>query len=124
MLTPTTDPTPSQLRVFALTSLVFGAIIAVVGSRWLAAPLLLTGIVGTLLPTWVRGIYRAAMLITRPIGFVVSQIMLAILYFLVVVPIAAALRLTGYDPLQRKSPGKWTPLDQGARSKRRYLRQY
>ena len=124
MLSPTTDPTRSQLRVFALTSLVVGAVIAVIGSRWIAAPLLLTGLVGTAMPLWVGGTYRAAMFITRPIGFVVSQIMLAVLYFLVVVPIAGMLRLTGYDPLQRKSPGQWIAVDRTAHSRRRYLRQY
>jgi len=122
--------------VFAATSLVVGATLFALAWRsapliwtkpsslWLAAVLVAVGLAGVAAPRAVRHIYKIAMFITRPIGFVVAQVMLAILYFLVVVPLALVLRLTNYDPLQRKPPGRWIPVSRKAESKRRYLRQY
>jgi ABC-type uncharacterized transport system permease subunit len=39
---------------------------------------------------------------TYPVGFVVSYVVLAVVYFLVLTPIGLAMRLFGHDPLTRK----------------------
>jgi len=130
------EPTRPQLRVFAGTSLGVGAVLGLVALRssepflsephgWLSLALLLVGAVGTVSPPTVRGVYRVAMLITRPIGFVVAQVILALLYFLLVVPLGLLLRLFHHDPLRRRPPGAWIPRDRDAPvDKRRVFRQY
>jgi hypothetical protein len=51
--------------------------------------------------------------VTFPIGWVVSQIMLAVMYFAILTPLAVWFRLRGRDLLARKpAPGRasfWTP---------------
>jgi hypothetical protein len=42
------------------------------------------------------------MLIALPIGWVVSHVLLALIYFVVFTLIGVTMRLTGHDPLQRK----------------------
>ena len=46
---------------------------------------------------------------TYPVGFVISHVVLALVYFLVLTPIGLTMRLFGHDPLSRK-------FDPGARS--------
>lgn len=76
---------------------------------------------------WVRPVYLGWMLAVFPIGWVVSHLVLAAVYFGVFWPIGLALRLTGYDPLQlRPSPDRtsyWTKRP-SAPSAERYFRQY
>ena len=49
-----------------------------------------------------RMIYVSLMAATLPIGFVVSFILLAAFYFLLLTPLALVFRLIGRDPLHRK----------------------
>ena len=49
-----------------------------------------------------RIIYRGLILVTLPIGYVVSFILLAAFYFLLLMPVGLAFRLFGRDPLGRK----------------------
>lgn len=49
-----------------------------------------------------RMIYVSLMVATLPIGFVVSFILLAAFYFLLLTPLALVFRLIGRDPLHRK----------------------
>ena len=136
MFAPTGDPTRPQLRVFAGLSLIIGSVLVFLAWRegplvwnrpsslWFSTVLLPTGLVGTIAPTLVRGVYKAAMTITRPIGFVVAQVMLAVLYYLILFPLALLLRITGYDPLHKKPPARWVAVPEQTKSKRRYFRQY
>ena len=68
---------------------------------WLGGIGLITGIACMLAPRAVRPLYLAWMALGCCIGFVVSNVVLAAIYFLVVTPIGLALRLAGRDPLQR-----------------------
>jgi ABC-type uncharacterized transport system permease subunit len=62
-----------------------------------------------------------------PIGWVVSHVLLAVVYYLVVTPTGVALRLVGRDPLQRRRDGDrqsfWIKRD-GEPEVESYFRQY
>lgn len=49
-----------------------------------------------------RGLFVALSLVAIPIGFVLSHVLIAAIYYLVLTPIALALRLTGRDVLGMK----------------------
>lgn len=69
--------------------------------------LLLIGVAAWIRPEWFRGVYRSGMMASGWLGERVGQVLLTVIYFLFVVPLGWALRLAGYDPLdRRKPPGK------------------
>ena len=134
MFEPKGPMTRSQLRVFSACCVVLGSVLAWPAIReaawppdhtvqWVGVVFALVGSLGLLLPPAVRPVYRGAMVVTRPIGFVVAQILLAVLYFVVLTPIALVLRIFGHDPLQRRPPGHWRPATQDV-DLRRAFRQY
>lgn len=53
-----------------------------------------------------RAFYRALAVATVPIGFVVSHVLMALIYYLVVTPIALVFRLMGRDELRLKKDSK------------------
>ena len=130
------DPTARELRWFGPLLALF---VAVVGSiaRWqFDAPTLsvvLWSAGGLLAAVYVLVrpsrllIYRGWIYATYPIGWVVSHLVLAAVYYLVVTPIGLAMRLTGRDPLsrrfEREAKTYWTarrrPTDTS-----RYFRQF
>ena len=132
----TRPPNRRVLRQFAALWLLFFLALAARHYFWRANPtaaLLLAGVAvliglpGLLHPPLVRWVFVAAMLAAFPIGWAVSLLALAVLYFLVLTPFAVFFRLRGRDHLGRKpAPGqstfwepKRTPLDL-----RSYFRQY
>jgi len=84
------------------------------------------GLPGTLFPELIRPVYMAAMAVTKPIGNVIGLIMLAIIYYGLLTPLAILFRLIGRDNLALRRPNAesyWIPkLEQ--RDPRSYLRQY
>jgi hypothetical protein len=82
---------------------------------------------GLLAPRVLRPILVVATLVTFPLGWVVSNAMLALLYYLIITPVGLIFRLFGRDVLrQRVEPGCETywearvpPVNPG-----QYLRQY
>ena len=52
-------------------------------------------------PEWLRSIYVGWMVLAFPIGWTVSQVMLAVMFFGLFTPIGLVFRLIGRDPLQR-----------------------
>ncbi len=73
----------------------------------------LLGVAGIVAPNCLRWLYVGWMVLVFPIGWVVFQTMLAILYFGVFTPIGWLMRLLGRDPLQlRPTPNAtsyWIP---------------
>jgi hypothetical protein len=67
---------------------------------WLVA--VLGRIVGLVRPQWLRWVFVGLMLITWPMGWVVSNLVLAIVYYGVLTPIGLLRRLRRPDPLGRK----------------------
>ena len=57
---------------------------------------------GLIFPPLVRPVYVAMMAVALPIGFVVSTILMVIIYYLILTPIGLAMRLFGYDPMRMR----------------------
>jgi hypothetical protein len=116
------DPSRTTLRQFAGLWLVFfgglalwqGPVRGQTGLASILAVLALTiGVLGLTRPESVRPIYVGWMVLAFPIGWTISQVMLAAMFFGLFTPIALASRLLGRDPLQRaRRPEResyWTP---------------
>jgi hypothetical protein len=136
MLDINLHPSERILRQFAAAWLV--VLIGLAANQWLmrgnariAAALLavavLVGGAGLVRPRAVRWLFVSSTIAAFPIGWVISQVMLFVLFIGVITPIALMFRLQGRDRLARKpAPGQdsyWKPKitteDIG-----RYLRQY
>jgi hypothetical protein len=104
------NPPPTTLRWFGVIQ---AAALAVIGGMiwWrFQAPLIGQGVLifaGVFLlayyaiPPLRRSLYLGAMYVTFPLGFVLSYVVLGLIYFVIFTVIGLALRLFGYDPLQR-----------------------
>jgi hypothetical protein len=58
-------------------------------------------VVGWLVPAFMRVVYLGLSYAAFPIGFVISHIVLAVVYYLIITPVGLAMRLFGYDPMER-----------------------
>ena len=136
------DEAPEQislktLRQFAGLCLgVFGLLFALSWYRhsghptkaaWIAAVLaVVVGIPGLISPDLIRPVFMTAMAITKPIGHVVSIIMLGVIYYGFLTPLAIFFRLIRRDNLARRRTEVttyWTPKPEPS-DLRSYLRQY
>jgi hypothetical protein len=105
------DPPLKVLRQFAgLCLLIFGGLAlweilkqGRMGYGGILAALALTiGPVGLVRPAWVRFIYVGWMVLAFPIGWTMSQVILATMFFGLFTPIAFAFRLLKRDTLHRR----------------------
>jgi hypothetical protein len=106
------NPSPKELRVFAVLQLIFFAIVAwlLLRQGWATTGWASTIFVGSVIvavtglfkPTWLRAMYVVWMAAVFPIGFVVSHVLMAAVFYLVVTPIGLIMRLVGHDPMHRK----------------------
>jgi hypothetical protein len=127
-------PEPRTLRAFAgLCLLCFGGLAALRLSRGhmdgrtmaLGVAALAIGIPGLLRPTLVRWIYTTWMAAAFPIGWTVSRVALAVLFYGCFTPIAVIFRLTGRDALRLRRTQRasyWTAKTR-ATSPDEYFRQ-
>jgi hypothetical protein len=60
------------------------------------------GLLALIKPSFIRPIYVGAMVITFPIGWVVSRVLLGLIYYGLITPIALVFRLIGRDALSLK----------------------
>lgn len=113
MIAPDWHPTQRQLRQFAAAALPAFALFAwmlwkATASATGAAVLLVIGAaifaVGLLAPRWVRPAYWFAVAVTLPIGWLISGLLLRLIYTLVFGSFGFALRALGHDPLLLKKP--------------------
>ena len=93
----------------------------------LAAAAVVVGGLGLALPTAIRPVYRGWMIAAFPIGWTVSRVMLAALFFGVFTPVAAVFKGMRRDALRlRRAEGAgtyWT-MEQSPDDLHRYFRQF
>jgi zinc transporter ZupT len=105
-------PNHKELRNFAIAALIASAVISLLlyvlkglAIHW-AAIIFAAGFIiflSSLVSTKItRIIYLGLILVTFPIGYVVSFILLSSFYFLLLTPLGLLFRLIGRDPLCRK----------------------
>ena len=128
-------PTGIDLRKFAASMVIgFGLIGGFVAWRngGIVAPVIrlwVTGIglaAGAMIPRIGTFVYLAVYMATGVIGYFVSRVMLAAIFFVIVTPLAFVLRLTGKDLLRlRKQRGQTEWMAHPARRDRQsYYRQF
>ena len=132
------NPSNKQLRQFSLllAALLVGLagwlawhshsalVVGGVGTAAVAA-----GLVGVLHPGLMRVVYVVWMAAAFPIGWVVSHLLLAAIYYLVITPIGVIMRMCGYDPVRRRFDRQaktyWKPReDQDRDDPKQYFKQY
>jgi Saxitoxin biosynthesis operon protein SxtJ len=126
-------PDRRTLRQFAGLCLTIFGLLGLMGllrgSGWSAVWLTMSltlGIPGLLRPEFLRPVFQTWMWLTRPVSWLVSRLMLIMVFFCIVTPIGLILRLFGHDPLKlRDSQANtwWTPR-KPVTDLRRYFRQY
>ena len=84
------------------------------------------GLLGWVRPQWLRPVFVGWMILVFPIGWLVSHLLLAVLFYGVFTPLGFLLRWSGKDPLRLRRP----VVDSFWQDKpvvtdlRRYFRQY
>lgn len=130
------DPSRKILRQFAGAWLVFflcwAAHQGLVKGRpqlglGLAVMAVGVGVLGLIRPGAVRWLFVGWMVLAFPIGWLISQVTLLVMFYGLITPIALFFRVTGRDPLCRRqttgASSYWTAKEQ-PRNLRRYFRQY
>ena len=78
-------------------------------------------------PQALRPVWVVLMVINYPIGWVITHVVMAIIFYLVVTPVGIIMRLTGRDPMERAfdrtAKTYWKPRRTDPDSAR-YFRQY
>jgi hypothetical protein len=127
-------PKPKVLRQFAGLWLVFFVGIAAwrawhgrTGLNTDVVALLgfVVGVAGLVAPAGVRYIYTAWMIAAFPIGWTVSRVVLAVVFYVIFTPVSWIFKAIGRDVLAIKRPrvaSYWTPKPR-ASSAEEYLRQ-
>jgi hypothetical protein len=130
-------PSPRELRQFAGFWLpaffgVAGSLIGYHSGSWtlpviLWSAALAVGSVGLVRPSFIRPVYTSWMWASLPVGWTVSHLMLAAVFFLVLTPIGLVARMFGYDPMKstfdRSAKTYWVPHNPGEEAGR-YFRQF
>jgi len=130
------NPPQRTLRQFAGLWLIIVGLLAfwqgLVRNRPIVAAVLLgvalvVGVLGLVWPRAVRPIYVGGMVLSFPIGWVVSQFILLLMFFGIFTPVALVFRLIGRDALHRdwrpEEPSYWTPKAAPSEP-RNYFRQF
>ena len=108
---PVEDVAASTVRQFAIIWLLFFGAVAARDIFWRGALVkgVLFAVISVAVPILTAvnlaiaaQLFKALTMLTRPIGEVVSRLLLAVIYFGVFTPLAFVLRLTGHDALARR----------------------
>jgi hypothetical protein len=84
------------------------------------------GLLGAVRPILLKPVFQGWMILVFPIGWVVSHVLLAGLFFGVFMPLGLILRSMGHDPLKLKKPvgNSYWQARSPQTDASRYLRQY
>jgi hypothetical protein len=130
------NPSKKDLRIFSLAFLAFLAFVGWIvarksGSAAAGAAVVSVGVViailGFTLPKAVRPVYVGLMIINYPIGWVVTHVVIAVIFYLVVTPLGVIMRLSGRDPMERgfdRSAKTYWKLRRTDTDSSRYFRQF
>lgn len=131
----TWQPDARELRRFAIAMLigffVLGSLSAWRAKGMGAGSLVLWSIgvvlaVAAFVPKLGRIAYLAVYLPTSIIGYVVSNVLLTLMFFLIITPLGIILKLMGKDVLQQRRPIRkthWTPVKE-SKNEDSYYRQF
>jgi len=130
------NPSDKQLRQFAL---LLAAMLAGL-TGWLiwkshppvwaaaaGAAAAVAGASGVFRPRLMRAVYVGWMVAVFPLGWLISHLLLAAIYYLVITPIGMLMRWCGYDPMQRRQDRQATTYWQARQENddpQRYFKQY
>ena len=129
----------TSFRVEREFGLIVGFMFILIGGWWLyrgagkmAAPSFLgigsaLVILGLLFPKALVIPNRAWMALAKWLSLITTPIILAVIYFLVLMPIGVIKRLLGWDPLRRRAPSEtsyWGPYNARQRDPRHFERMY
>ena len=132
-----TDPTRRQLNQFGSIWMGFVAFFGAIAffkfhnpslarGLWVAA--VVVPIVGWVFPRFMRWVFLGMSYLAFPIGFVVSHVVLAVVYYLVLTPIGLLTRLFGYDSMKRRfdpeTKSYWVERSAEGVEPKRYFRQF
>ena len=130
------NPSQRELKWFGVLLAVFFTIVA--GLLWWRASQptaavvalglgLVLVVVYAAFPGLRRWVYLGWMYAALPIGWVVSHVLLGIIFYLIMTPIGLTMRLFGYDPMSRRfdrgADTYWVRRDPESDT-RRYFRQF
>jgi len=124
-----------QIRKFGLVAFIFFGCLCALGIwKQKAVPiyvfgfLALLGLGFILIPKPLRPLYTAWMKITHVLGRIITSLILALAYYLVITPTALIKRVFGGRPLPLKpnqdASSYWVSRNEPAQSKERFLRRY
>ena len=130
------NPSRRQLRQFGILWLVFLGVLGALsyfksGNHQAAAVFwavsVLVPIFGWIFPAFMRIVFLALSYAAFPIGFVVSHVILALVFYLVLTPVGLLMRLLGHDPMDRhidsETESYWTERTDNTEVKR-YFHQF
>lgn len=130
-------PTARQLNQFGFIWLGFMSFFGAVAwfklgaptaakALWVAA--VVVPVVGWMMPSFMRLIFVGMSYAAWPIGMVVSHVVLALVYYLVITPIGLLMRIFGYDPMTRRpnraDRSRWVERTGSNRGPESYFRQF
>jgi hypothetical protein len=129
-------PSRRQLAVFGIAWFLFFAVVGTIvllkisslpaaSTIWTLA--VAVPLAGCVFPELLRLVYVGMTYVAMPIGWVVSHVVLALVYYLVLTPTGLLMRLFGYDPMRRRfdpaAKTYWIPREQ-PEDVGRYFRQF
>ena len=129
-------PPQRTLRQFAVLWMIFFGGLALF--QWLAAEnataaivlgalAMAWGPIGLIEPAWIRPIFIGSMIVAFPIGWLISKLLLAVLFYGLFTPLGVTFRLGGRDACLLRRPDNrptyWTPKKMPT-DPRAYFRQF
>lgn len=129
------ESTPKKLREFGF---VVGGVFAVLGTVFLLRgkahfpyflyPGVALVLLGVLAPGTLKPLQKAWMALAVLMGWVMTRLLLSVLFFLILTPIGLFLRITGKDLLDLRFPAKdpscWKPCPKDTRAPADYEKQF
>ena len=132
-------PSYDRYRTERQFGLLVGGLFAALGVWWIwrgkfptvAAVLTVLGgtlfVLGTTLPRLLVRPYRGWMTLAEGLSWVMTRVVLGIVFFLIVTPIGLVKRMNGWDPLRRRggpSASYWHPYTERHRDPKHFEKMY